>query len=467
MSNLKSDDNDDYKFLRIIDAMASINQKVNLIGVITEIGISKQSRGTDCCCTIKIVDESNASSGISVNFFAENFEKLPHVESAGDIIQLVRVVMKSHRSGVNVLFDKKFSSFAIYEGREGSKFSPYQVSSKFHGRDQDKKFIAGLRKWTVSHRPETASNDFLSLKDIKQGNQSTLICKVLHVCEVKDGEWLLFVWDGTDAPPVNIHTKLDEEFDNPLPLQLESIPLSRNVLCKFPTVGTVLRMTNGNCNEKLGLHLLKPGKWVQFKNINFEVRYGLWCGILLSKSKFSFLPDDDDHAIHCRRTYEEQAESKWDRKPFTCLPWPSKVTDTDHQDVPFVTLMDVLTYPEVIAKFRCVVRVVATLPGHPRDFKAPCGTYRIRLTLEDPTARIHAYIYAEDGVKFFWGYPSIDAMIKKHNALLGVEETDDADSDEKPRNPPWVECCLCSYNIDETDVWGSIRYRIFDTTLVG
>ncbi|MFS8009251.1 hypothetical protein Hanom_Chr14g01282501 [Helianthus anomalus] len=46
MSNLKSDDDDDYKFLRIIDAMASINQKVNLIGVITEIGISKQSRGT-------------------------------------------------------------------------------------------------------------------------------------------------------------------------------------------------------------------------------------------------------------------------------------------------------------------------------------------------------------------------------------------------------------------------------------
>ncbi|MFS7912285.1 putative protection of telomeres protein [Helianthus anomalus] len=160
---------------------------------------------------------------------------------------------------------------------------------------------------------------------------------------------MLFVWDGTDAPPVNIHTKLDEEFDNPLPLQLEPIPLSRNVL-----------------------------------------------------------------------TYEERAERKWDRKPFMCLPWPSKVTDTEHQDVPFVTLMDVLTASPIQG---CVVRVVATLPDHPRDFKAPCGTYRIRLTLEDPTARIHVYIYAEDGVKFFGGYPSIDMMIKKHNALLGVEET--------------------------------------------
>ncbi|KAI3794629.1 hypothetical protein L1987_37262 [Smallanthus sonchifolius] len=282
---------DDYKFLRIVDAMASINQKVNLIGVITEIGISKQSKGPDCCCTIKIIDGSNASSGISINFFAENFEKLPHVESAGDIIQLLRVVVNSHPSGVNVVFDKKFSSFALYEGREGSIFVPYQVSSKFHARDLDKKFITGLRKWTVSRQPETASSDSLSLKDIKQGHQSNLICKVLHVCEVKDGEWMLFVWDGTDAPPVNIHKnfrvlhvcevkdgewmlfvwdgtdappvnihkKLDEEFENPLPLQLEPTPLSRKVLCKFPAVGTVLRMTNDKCNEKLGLHLLKAG----------------------------------------------------------------------------------------------------------------------------------------------------------------------------------------------------------------
>ncbi|KAK9062314.1 hypothetical protein SSX86_019500 [Deinandra increscens subsp. villosa] len=469
MSNPERNDLDDYKFLRIIDAISSINQKVNLIGVITEIGVAKQSRGTDCCCTLKIVDESNASAGISVNFFAENFEKLPQVESGGDIIQLVRVVMKGHRSGVNVLFDKKFSSFALYEGREGSKFVPYQVSSKFRARDEDNKFIAGLRKWTVSNQPATVSSDSLSLKDIKPGHPSNLICKVLHICEVNDGEWMIFVWDGTDAPPQDIHTKLrlDEELENPLPLQLEATPLSRKILCKFPTVGTVLRMTNDKCNEKMDLHLLKAGKWVQFRNINFEVRSGLWCGIVLPKSKFSYFPDDNDYTLQCQRTNEERVKSKWDRKPFTCFPWPSKITDTDYQHVPFATLMDVLTYPKVIAKFRCVVRVVATMPGHPRDFQDSSGTYRLRLTLEDPTARIHAYVYAEDGVKFFGGHPSIDTMIKMHNTLLGVEETNDFESNEKPRNPPWVECCLNSYNIDKNDIWGSIRYRIFATTLMG
>ncbi|GKB08573.1 hypothetical protein Tco_0836885 [Tanacetum coccineum] len=48
-------------------------------------------------------------------------------------------------------------------------------------------------------------------------------------------------------------------------------------------------------------------------------------------------------------------------------------------------------------KFSCVVRVVATLPDRPKNFRSSsCGTYRIRLTLEDPTARIHAYLNAKD-----------------------------------------------------------------------
>lgn len=48
----------------------------------------------DCFCTLKIIDESRPKPGISVNFFAESMEMLPHVESAGDIIQLSRVVVR-------------------------------------------------------------------------------------------------------------------------------------------------------------------------------------------------------------------------------------------------------------------------------------------------------------------------------------------------------------------------------------
>ncbi|GJZ82291.1 retrovirus-related pol polyprotein from transposon TNT 1-94 [Tanacetum coccineum] len=51
-------------------------------------------------------------------------------------------------------------------------------------------------------------------------------------------------------------------------------------------------------------------------------------------------------------------------------------------------------------KFSCVVRVVATLPDPLENFRSSsCGTYRNRLTLDDPTARIHAYLNAEDAEK--------------------------------------------------------------------
>ncbi|KAI3688537.1 hypothetical protein L2E82_46177 [Cichorium intybus] len=359
---------------------------------------------------LRIVDESH---GISIIFFAETFEKPPRVESAGDIIQLSNVMARLHESEVNAVCYKQFSSFALYKGIDGSSFVPYQVSSKFHGREQDNKFISNLRNWAFSRQHGTEK----SAKEL-----DSVICKVVHICEVREGEWMVFVWDGTDAPPLNVEGRLEEELKNPIPLQLEASPLSREVLCGFPSVGTVLRMTTDPRSERqLGLHTLKAatGKWVHFKNIKFEV-----CCVNMKNGIKA-----DGLACHGRASLS-------------------------------------FLVSQVMYKFRCVVRVVATFPAQPSDFRGPCSNYMLRLTLEDPTARIHAYLYDEYGEKFFGGYPSNDKMIKLHNTLLGVEETNGI-TNEKPRNPPWVDCCLQSYYVDKNDVWGSRTYGIFYTKLVG
>lgn len=65
------------------------------------------------------------------------------------------VQMKTHNSEVYALYNKKYSSFALYDGKHGSNFTPYQVSSKFRGREQDKKFIAGLRHWLSDNQLDT------------------------------------------------------------------------------------------------------------------------------------------------------------------------------------------------------------------------------------------------------------------------------------------------------------------------
>ncbi|XP_062109722.1 protection of telomeres protein 1a-like [Humulus lupulus] len=157
---------------------------------------------------------------------------------------------------------------------------------------------------------------------------------------------------------------------------------------------------------------------------------------------------------------------RYGRNPYWSFPWTSPITEADYKDVPFVTLMDVLTYPEVTAKFLCVVRVVALYPWQAKDF-CSCGIYRVRLTLEDPTARIHVYLYGEDGNKFFGDQPAIDVLTNKRNALLGVATNDDGkEVEEDARNPPWVKCCLKSYYLDKSNIWGSRPYQIFGTRLV-
>ncbi|KAI3463704.1 hypothetical protein Pfo_020367 [Paulownia fortunei] len=456
---------DDYKFMQIVDAMASVNQRVNLIGVVVETSLPKNTKGTDFFCSVRIIDESRPSLGIYINFFAETMEKLPYVESVGDIVLVSHVVVKTRGSELYALFNKKFSSFALFEGRDYSskELVPYQISSRYKPRDQDKKFLMALRKWSIQHKIE-GLNESLSLREIKEGERLNLLCKILQVCEVNEDEWMFFVWDGTDTPPASVEAKLEDEMENPLPLQLEPSPLSRDTLCTFPSVGTVLRMIVDQGNEKLGIKFLKTNRWVKFVNVKCEVRAALWRAVLMPFSKLCYLPDDDDSVIERQRSYNDRVPSKWGRMPFTSFPWPSHITETNHPDVPFVTLMNILTHPEVTGKFKCVVRVVAIFPWRAEDFRSPNGIYRVRLTLEDPTARIRAFIYAEDGTNFFGNYHSDDVLTKKRNMLLGVA---DEDRQNVSRNPPWIQCCLKSYYIDRSDIWGSRNYRIFATTFVG
>ncbi|KAJ4848372.1 hypothetical protein Tsubulata_020439 [Turnera subulata] len=449
---------DDYKFLKIRDAVSSINQKVNLIGVVVEFGLPKKSKGTDYFCTLKISDETYPK-GISVNFFAASEETLPRVLSPGDIIELSRVVMKAHNDGIYAHTHKKFSTFALYQGKGGVDFVPYQTSPTFRLRDQASTFVTDLRKWLVAFQVDEGSNNFVFLRDLKEGERVDLVCKVLHVCEVAKDEWTILVWDGTDTPPISIDAKLEDEMNNPLPLQLEPFNLPRDLLSTLPTVGTILHVIIDKGNEKHLLHLLNAGKWMKLLNILCEVHAGLWRGVITSFTRIRYLPDEDSLMVGCQRC---------SMIVMICLHASFCPSEVDFDHVPFVTLMDVLTSSKATAKFKCVVRVVAIFPWRVEDFRSHDGTYRIRLTIEDPTARIHALIYDEDGVKFFDGYPSVDILNRKRNTLLGVAVKEDGKEIEvAPRNPPWVQCCLKSYYLDKNDIWGSRQYRIFGTKHVG
>ncbi|XP_024023503.1 protection of telomeres protein 1b isoform X2 [Morus notabilis] len=391
---------DDYKFLEIRDAIASINQKVSLIGVIIECGFPKKTKGTDCFCTLKIVDQSYQKPGLSVHVFAEHFGALPHVAALGDIVQLSHVMMKTHGGEVYAVFNKRSSAFALYEGRDGEGFLPYQKYPKFQPGDLDKKFIMSLRKWVVDFQTVEDSKNFSLLRELKEGKSVNLACKVINVQEFGKDEWIGFLWDGTDSRPNSLPIRLEDEKDNPLPLHLESLPLPRDKLDSFPVVGTILRVVFDQRIKKHGLQLLNAnvGEWMKFIDVHCEVRAGLWRGVLTPLTKVRYTPNKDHIVSERQSIYERRLHKRNGRIPYWSFPWMSHITEIDYKDVPFVTLMDVLTYPEVTAKFMCAVRVVAAYPWQGKDFCCSRGIYRVRLTLEDPTGRIHAYLYGEDGV---------------------------------------------------------------------
>ncbi|KAK7251736.1 hypothetical protein RIF29_35191 [Crotalaria pallida] len=457
---------DDYKFLSIRDAYSSINQKVNLIGIILEFGFPKRTKGTDYCCALRIIDETHHQTGMAVNIFAENAEKLPHVAAGGDIIQLCNVTVKKHCGEVNAVFNKKYSSFALYKGEDGDDVSPYQVSSKFLPRDEDEVFIVNLRKWLGSFELREDSSDFPVLREVKEGH-TNLACKILHCCEVAQDEWFIFVWDGTDMPSNDICSKLEDEMNCPLPLRPEPLPLPRELLCTLPTVGSILRITFDIGINKNYLHLLPIGKWIKFVNMRLEVHAGLWHGVFTPFTKLRYTPNGDCLAVECQRLYDERISLETGRMPSWSLPMSSCITEVNYDHVPHVTLMDVLTHSEVTAKFKCVVRVVAVLPCQAESLRSPDGTYRMRLTLEDPTARIHAFVLGEDGETLFDGYPDNENLTRKLDRLLGVTDYDDnIGAKDTPRNPPWVSLCLKSYYVSKSDLWGCRHFRIFDTRIV-
>ncbi|XP_012572077.1 protection of telomeres protein 1b-like isoform X2 [Cicer arietinum] len=422
----------DYKLLLLRDAHSCIRHKVNIIAIVLEFGPPKKSNGTDFCCILRLIDETHYKSGITVNVFTANADSLPCISAAGDIIHLCGVTLNTHLGEVNVVFYKN-SSFALYKGKsDDGDFVPYQAYSKIFLRDEDKLRIVSLRKWLVDfHIPEDSSG-FPMLKEIKEGH-SNLACKLEPT-------------------------------------------MPRDLVCSFPTVGSILRIFFELPTRKDHLHALQVGTWVKFVNIRLSVCTGLWYGVFNSYTKLRYTTNEDRHIIERQRLYEERISLQSGRMPFGTIPQSIdslseslRITKVHADHVQHFTLMDVLTHSEVTARFNCVVRVVAAMPYQAEKLCFPAGgVYRMKLTLEDPTARIHAAVVGADGETLFDGYPGIENVRRKMNRLLGVTERGDGIVlKDYPRNPPWVSVCIISFYSDKTNLWRYRKFRVCDTKIVG
>ncbi|XP_020530361.1 protection of telomeres protein 1a isoform X2 [Amborella trichopoda] len=489
------DQSKDIVYTDIRDAISCINQKVNIFGVVKEFGMPKKSKGTDFVCRLEIMDMSRGEPVLPVTFFAPSMEKLPHVKSNGDIIRLHRVLVKYHlhksifpyllglinifTGEVYARFNKKFSSFSLFEGKSGKRFIPYQFSSSPYITDHDRKYITQLRTWLKNFEFQKGHDKYLTqFSGICHGKYCDLVCKILHICKVSEDETVVVLWDGTDTPPIPLETNHDIEAEQNASLQSEPF-LPRDVLSTFPSIGSVVRVSIGKSLDDLLQQLQTTCQWVRFRKVKIQPILGFWQVVLLPNSTLCPLSMDDHFANFYQSAYETRISSSLLRMPYSCVPAPSPITH--HQDAPLSSLREILTHAKVTYKYKCIVRVIAIDPRHAADFFSKSSrspVYAIRMTLEDPTARIHANLFAEDGEKFFGGYPPTDELQAKVNKLLGVTEDSkelgvqrsvkDHLGDQKSnslRGPLWVECCIKSYYLDKSNPWETRQYRIFGTRM--
>ncbi|KAI3992266.1 hypothetical protein MKX01_029987 [Papaver californicum] len=454
------------EFTPLSDAASREEKVVNLIGSVVEIGLRRKSRGTDYVYTLKIVDELYSDTAFAINFFARKVDDFPLVGSVGDLLLVFNVVIKKCGEEFYGLFqfNKRGSSFALFDGKPGDECIAYCVSPLYRVGNWHIERVKVLRIWLSTFQLGAGTNK--SLLPIKEMNMEDfdLICKVLHSYEVSKAEWILLVWDGTDTPALDFVISLSDAAEMQLPLEPEDPPLSRDVRCNFPTVGSILRVSV-KCIQ-FDVHLVCSGQWVRMLGVTSCIKSSFWGGDLTDNAKIRFLSDMDSTVVQRLGSYNDRISSYTGRVSAI----PSPITEIINVSGPLVTLLDVVNYSEVTAKFKCVVRVVGVYSCRAENFReTTSGKYVMRLTLEDPTARIQAYLYDQDGVKFFGGYPTVDVLRRKRNELLGIDDEDDGHDEENKRvvvNPPWIQCCLKSYYLHKNDQWGSRTYRIFGTKLV-
>ncbi|KAL3851459.1 hypothetical protein ACJIZ3_013341 [Penstemon smallii] len=447
----------DWRWVKLNELMNSVGSKVDILGIVVECGIPHKSKGTDYCVILKIIDDGGTNLELSVNAFHRNIKDLPCVRGHLDVILFHNALIDSYDQTPAVSF-RRTSSFALFDGRDTVDCEPYQISPGFQGLGSAKNLVRNLRSWSSLHKFDAGISPYVvPLADIAGRLFIDLVCKVLYVHEVSEGKWMLFVWDGTDAPPVSLTNKLTDEEQILMPLHIESFSLPAHVLHNFPYVGTVLRILVDESYEDFGVYFHHNEKWVRLRNLMCKTESGLFKGIFTLETKFRPLSEEDDSVKKCLRICNERIREEG-RVPSASIPRSDILTVTDNEQAKYSTLMDLLCSTLPHAGFKCVVRVVAVYPSQAKDFRSPEGFYRVRLTLEDPTTRIHAYLSHEDAVYFFGGDPPDDVLTTKLNKLMGVVPG----CEESPRWPPWVECCIGYKTQDVNNLEGK-RFHVCHT----
>ncbi|BDA45056.1 probable protection of telomeres protein 1 at N-terminal half [Coccomyxa sp. Obi] len=497
-----------YEYKVLTDILEGpIPTECNLYAVIVECSVPRPTRGKDWVCNARLVDPStlghpHLQEGVEVLMFGASPDLLPNPDSVGDIIRIHRLVVQEYLNKPQLkatIGPRKKCQYCLFHGRgvEGEPTLPYRSSTPgFTMGDREENLIQLLRNAMnlIHSSVETGppSKYLRQIRELDPRNMFTenadgfmerntffdICCKVLHV-QGEGNMKILYVWDGSDAPPFPIRadTRHDfaddqkvkpDEVEHEELLQFTPVDLPLQECGDVPRLGTAMPVRMyGLGGLQREVPLPQPGAWVKLRNVAACIICGQLQGLFRKSSKWSpWSPSQD--ALHALdRREEDGIIQEWAPENRQELLASSSGLCTEK---PIQTLREVaqIGAQHRGTKHRCLVRVVC----HPRNVAQWCSRaedcrvtgdtgdwiYTVQLRLQDATGELDALIFREDGTTFFQGIPADDlsANPAQLDMLKSAAETLLGDH-------AWIECCLIGYTRQEPEPFR--LYKLFATSL--
>ncbi|KAM8861617.1 protection of telomeres protein 1 isoform 2-T2 [Synchiropus picturatus] len=183
-----------YTYTKIADLKAGT--VVNVYGVVVFFKPPYQSRGTDICSSVNIIDQSNRK--ISCTIFCAKITAHPQILRVGDIIRMHRLKAQSFNGTLNLISTAGFS-VVTFDGAVDRPIEPRTSCRSFVFDEDDRLTVEELRSWAATNGV-LPPMQMVVLSEVQPNTFFDLTCQLLAKATVDSNCVMLRVWDGTRCP---------------------------------------------------------------------------------------------------------------------------------------------------------------------------------------------------------------------------------------------------------------------------
>ena len=481
-----------YTYTQLAD-LRPPNNKVYVFGVVKDFRPPTKSRGTDYYLTMTLVDESSTEEGIHCNLFNREKNRLPQIQTIGDIVCLHRVYVNEY-GGAPQLVSRKYSSAICFDGRVGTRVVPRTGCVSYTFNQEERERVKQLRKWSQQQerkKPMAMANKPPSDQAVQQasgqpGGQEN---------GKQDGGLASRKQDGGQVSREQDGQQMSHEQDGQ---QMNHEQAGGQASREQAEEQASREQAEGQASRE------QDEQQMSCEQDGGQESRG-----------------QDGEQMSCERDGEQELDSaKGTKSSINDIKIVSSVsvaiTTTLHPDIQFTSIRDVIATEKVPSKFRCRVKVMGIvsplsveemvvlrcnecsfLTPIPRKLELdltdsyitdqPCRLctsditrhhipllrcmYFFGMKLEDESGKsLVVYVSGNEAVKFLSGIPPTNfyrkqiqryALLEALYTLTG--ENDPFITDDKRHPRPWVDCCLLSYHHPSSK--DKVCYHLFDTIL--